>query len=72
MLIPSSRLRRPLTRSRFALALATGAGAALASLCAYLGMGPFQPRNADELAGVAVGILAVLAAHTRAYGIRKG
>ena len=70
MFVPGFRMRRPLTRFRFVLGLALGATAAIASACAYFGVGPIEARDADELAGAAVAILTVVAVHTRAYGIR--
>ena len=71
MLIPPHRYNRTLTLFRLTIGFALGAGAALASLCAWVGAGPFESRSADELIGAAAGIAVYLVAHARAHGIRE-
>ncbi|MBD0321464.1 MAG: hypothetical protein ICV87_14085 [Gemmatimonadetes bacterium] len=63
---------RPLSRAKIVVLLAAGVCLGLAAGLAFAGIGPFPRHSADELAGVACGILFMLAVWVRVQGTDRG
>ena len=71
MYIPSRFSRRPVSRRVLVFSLVAAAALAVASLLAYNGIAPFRARNADELAGVAVGLVVMVIIQRWANGFKQ-
>jgi hypothetical protein len=63
---------RPLSRAKIVFLLTAGIWVGVAALLAFAGVGPFPQHNADELAGVACGMLFMLAVWVGAQWVRRG
>ena len=72
MYIRRSGPMRPLSRNKILFLLTTSLLVGLTALLAFVGVGPIPVESADELAGVACGMLFMLVLWVGAQRVRRG
>jgi hypothetical protein len=72
MYIRRSGPMRPLSRGKIVFLLTAAVCTGVAALLAFAGVGPIPASNADELAGVACGMLFMLALWVGLQRMRRG